>query len=92
AGMSKSQTQAKEAVEAGYWSLYRYNPLLEEAGKNPFSLDSKAPTKDLREFMLSEVRFSSLYKISPDAADALFEKAKADVKFRYDRYVGMAKR
>ncbi|HWQ29612.1 MAG TPA: pyruvate:ferredoxin (flavodoxin) oxidoreductase [Negativicutes bacterium] len=91
-GMSKAQLQAKEAVEAGYWSLYRYNPQLEEAGKNPFSLDSKAPTKDLREFMLSEVRFSSLYKLSPEAADALFEKAKADAKFRYDRYVDMSKR
>lgn len=91
-GMSKAQLQAKEAVEAGYWSLYRYNPQLEETGKNPFSLDSKAPTKDLREFMLSEVRFSSLYKISPEAADALFEKAKADAKFRYDRYVDMSKR
>ncbi|HWR61154.1 MAG TPA: pyruvate:ferredoxin (flavodoxin) oxidoreductase [Clostridia bacterium] len=92
AGMSKAQLQVKEAVEAGYWSLYRYNPQLEEAGKNPFSLDSKAPTKDLKEFMLSEVRFSSLYKISPKAADELFAKAQADAKFRYDRYVELAKR
>lgn len=92
AGMSKSQPQAKEAVEAGYWSLYRYNPLAEEEGKNPFSLDSKAPTKDLKEFMMSEVRFSSLYKLSPQAADELFAKAQADAQFRYDRYVEMAKR
>lgn len=92
AGMSKAQLQAKEAVEAGYWSLYRYNPQLEEQGKNPFSLDSKAPTKDLKEFMLSEVRFSSLYKISPKAADELFAKAQTDAKFRYDRYVDLAKR
>jgi pyruvate-ferredoxin/flavodoxin oxidoreductase len=90
--MSKSQPQSKEAVEAGYWSLYRYNPQLEEEGKNPFSLDSKAPSKDLREFMMSEVRFSSLYKVSPEAADELFGKAQADAKFRYDRYVELAKR
>ena len=92
AGMAKSMPHTREAVEAGYWSLYRYNPLAEKEGKNPFTLDSKAPTKDLKEFMLSEVRFSSLYKLFPDAAEALFEKAKADADFRYERYVQMANR
>lgn len=92
AGMSKSMPHTKDAVEAGYWSLYRYNPLAEKEGRNPFTLDSKAPTKDLKEFMLSEVRFSSLYKLFPDAAEALFDKAKADADFRYERYVQMANR
>jgi pyruvate-ferredoxin/flavodoxin oxidoreductase len=92
AGMSKSMPHTKDAVEAGYWSLYRYNPLAEKEGKNPFTLDCKAPTGDLKEFMMSEVRFSSLYKLFPDAADALFEKAKADAKFRYDKYADMASR
>lgn len=91
-GMSKSLLQAKDAVECGYWSLYRYNPDLTEAGKNPFTLDSKAPTKDLKEFMLSEVRFASLYKLSPKQADKLFEKAQIDAKYRYDSYVNLANR
>ena len=91
AGMGKSQQQEKEAVEAGYWSLYRYNPELTEEGKNPFSLDSKAPTKDFKEFLKSEVRFASLYKMFPDKADELFNKAEADAKYRYEKYVDMAK-
>ncbi len=89
-GMGKSQTQAKEAVEAGYWTLYRYNPLLEEEGKNPFILDSGEPTKDFKEFLMSEVRYSSLYKAFPDMADKLFEKAKKDAEYRYKRYLRMS--
>lgn len=89
-GMAKVQLQSKEAVDCGYWSLYRYNPNLTEEGKNPFTLDSKPPTKDLKEFMMGEVRFASLYKISPEQADALFTKAEADAKYRYNSYVKMA--
>ncbi|MDR1774494.1 MAG: pyruvate:ferredoxin (flavodoxin) oxidoreductase [Clostridioides sp.] len=89
-GMAKSQLQAKNAVECGYWSLYRYNPTLEEEHKNPFILDSKAPTKDLREFMMSEVRFASLYKLAPTQAEELFAKAEADAKYRYNKYLDMA--
>jgi pyruvate-ferredoxin/flavodoxin oxidoreductase len=91
-GMGKSQIQAKDAVECGYWSLYRYNPDLADEEKNPFILDSKPPTKDLKEFMMSEVRFASLYKLAPKQAEELFVKAQADAKYRYDRYVNMAKR
>ncbi|MBV7276715.1 pyruvate:ferredoxin (flavodoxin) oxidoreductase [Clostridium sp. PL3] len=90
--MGKSQIQAKDAVECGYWSLYRYNPGLVDEEKNPFILDSKPPTKDLKEFMMSEVRFASLYKLAPKQAEELFIKAQADAKYRYDRYVDMAKR
>jgi len=91
AGMGKTQLQEKEAVEAGYWSLYRYNPELTDEGKNPFSLDSKTPTKNFKEFLMSEVRFASLYKMFPDKADELFNKAEADAKFRYNKYADMAK-
>ncbi len=90
AGMGKSQAQEKDAVEAGYWTLYRYNPLLEEQGKNPFTLDSGEPTKDFKEFLMSEVRYASLYKAFPEIADTLFEKAKKDAEYRYKRYVRMA--
>jgi pyruvate-ferredoxin/flavodoxin oxidoreductase len=90
-GMAKAQKHVKEAVEAGYWPLYRYNPELEQQGKNPFLLDSKKPTGNLRDFMMSEVRFASLYKSSPENADALFAKAEVDMQFRLNRYEQMAK-
>ena len=90
AGMGKSQQQEKEAVLAGYWSLYRYNPLLEKEGKNPFTLDSKEPVKGVKEFMMSEVRFASLYKMFPEKADELFAKAESDVKYRYEKYKKLA--
>ena len=90
-GMGKSQIQEKNAVEAGYWSLYRYNPQLENEGKNPFVMDSKAPTKDFKEFLMSEVRYASLYKAFPDIADELFDKAEADAKYRYEKYLKMSK-
>jgi len=89
-GMGKSQMQEKEAVEAGYWSLYRYNPQLENEGKNPFSLDSKEPTRNFKEFLMSEVRYASLYKLFPEQADELFAKAEADAKYRYQKYVDLA--
>ena len=59
-GMGCTQLESKMAVEAGYWHLYRYNPMLKEEGKNPFILDSKAPTASFRDFLLGEVRYSSL--------------------------------
>lgn len=91
AGMGKSQQQEKDAVESGYWSLYRYNPQLEQDGKNPFTLDSKKPTKAFKEFLMSEVRYASLYKMFPEKADELFAKAESDAKYRYEKYVAMAK-
>jgi len=90
AGMGKSQTHEKEAVESGYWQLYRYNPLLQKEGKNPFTLDSKEPIKSFKDFLMSEVRYASLYKIMPEQADELFEKAEGDAKYRYMKYVDMA--
>ncbi|NLX62896.1 MAG: pyruvate:ferredoxin (flavodoxin) oxidoreductase, partial [Tissierellia bacterium] len=92
AGMGKSQIQAKNAVEAGYWTLYRYNPQLEKEGKNPFILDSKEPTKSFRDFLLSEVRYASLYNKFPHEAEELFKKAEADARYRYEKYLEMARR
>ncbi|NLJ57923.1 MAG: pyruvate:ferredoxin (flavodoxin) oxidoreductase [Tissierellia bacterium] len=89
-GLSRSQRQAKDAVEAGYWTLYRFNPELTDQGKNPFSLDSKEPTKDFKEFLMSEVRYASLYETFPEQADELFAKAEVDSKLRYEKYVRMA--
>ena len=89
AGMTNSQAEAKKAVDCGYWSLYRYNPTL--AGtKNPFTLDSKEPTGDFREFLMGEVRYASLAKAFPEAAEALFEKTKADAMERLANYKRLA--
>jgi len=89
-GMGNSQLRQKEAVEAGYWHLYRYNPLLKEQGKNPFILDSKEPTADFKEFLMGEVRYSSLKATFPELADELFEKAAKDAKERYEAYKKLA--
>ena len=84
-GMTKTQTVEKEAVECGYWQLYRFNPTVAE-GENPFTLDSKEPTGDFQKFILSEVRYSSLKKEFPDMADELFKKTEADAKERLEGY------
>ncbi len=89
-GMGCSQLEAKRAVEAGYWANYRYNPDLKEQGKNPFILDSKEPTADFREFLMGEVRYSSLQKMFPETAEALFEKTEADAKERLNNYKKLA--
>jgi len=91
AGMGKTQLESKLAVECGYWSLYRYNPLLEAQGKNPFILDSKEPNWDkFNDFLMGEVRYSSLRKAFPDQAEALFKAAKEDAMWRYNRYRKLA--
>jgi pyruvate-ferredoxin/flavodoxin oxidoreductase len=85
-GMGCSVSQEKDAVKSGYWHLFRFNPDLKEEGKNPFSLDSKEPTESFRDFILSEVRFSSLQKTFPEIAEDLFEKSEQDAKERYQSY------
>lgn len=86
AGMGFSQRQAKRAVEAGYWSLYRYNPSLRTNGQNPFVLDSKPPEADFEKFLMSEVRYASLMQQSPETAKNLFAKAKKDSMQRIETY------
>ena len=87
ASMGKSQAEEKKAVECGYWQLFRYNPLLEDEGKNPFQLDSKEPDyAKFREFLMGEVRYNSLIKAAPQEAEALFVKTEQDARWRYQGY------
>jgi pyruvate-ferredoxin/flavodoxin oxidoreductase len=91
AGMGKSQEEQKRAVEAGYWHLYRYNPLLEKEGKNPFELDSKEPDwSKFQDFLNGEVRYTSLKKAFPKEAKELFAAAEKDAKWRFNSYKRMA--
>ncbi|WP_298616676.1 pyruvate:ferredoxin (flavodoxin) oxidoreductase [uncultured Odoribacter sp.] len=87
ASMGKSQAEEKKAVECGYWQLYRYNPLLEAEGKNPFQLDSKAPDySKFRDFLMGEVRFNSLVKAAPEDAEKLFQMTEENARWRYEGY------
>jgi pyruvate-ferredoxin/flavodoxin oxidoreductase len=90
-GMGKSQAQTKLAVESGYWHMYRFNPLLENEGKNPFILDSKEPdwTK-FQDFLKTEVRYTSLIKAFPEEAEILFKAAEENAKWRYKSYQRLA--
>ena len=89
-GMGCTQLEEKNAVEAGYWHLYRYNPILKSEGKNPFILDSKEPTASYRDFIMGEIRYSSLTRTFPDRAEELFEAAEQDAKERYETYKRIA--
>lgn len=89
-GMGNSQEEAKRASACGYWQTYRFNPELKDTGKNPFTLDSKEPTADFKEFLMGEVRYSSLAKAFPEQADALFEKTKKDAMERLEGYKKLA--
>ncbi|HEY8391515.1 MAG TPA: pyruvate:ferredoxin (flavodoxin) oxidoreductase [Capillibacterium sp.] len=88
--MGKSQREEQLAVEAGYWPLYRYNPELALAGKNPFILDSKEPTGNFREFLMGEVRYASLKKLFPEKAEDLYTQAEKEAKLRYEMYKRLA--
>jgi pyruvate-ferredoxin/flavodoxin oxidoreductase len=90
-GMGGTQNETKKAVECGYWHLFRYNPLLEEEGKNPFVLDSKPPQWDLfQSFLKGEVRYTSLLKAFPEEANELFGAAEENAKWRYNTYKRLA--
>ena len=89
AGMGKTQRREKEAVASGYWHLWRFNPLLKEEGKNPFSLDSKDPTESFQEFLQGEVRYASLKKAFPEDADRLYAEAEEATKERLESYKKM---
>ncbi|BEU87874.1 pyruvate:ferredoxin (flavodoxin) oxidoreductase [Selenomonas sp. TAMA-11512] len=90
-GMGCSQEEGKRATASGYWAQYRFNPDLAEAGKNPFTLDSKEPDwSKFREFLLGEVRYTSLQRAFPEEAEALFEKTENDARRRLDSYKRLA--
>jgi len=90
-GMGKTQYEQELAVNAGYWHLYRYNPLLEAEGKNPFQLDSKEPDwNQFQNFLNGEVRYASLKKAFPSEAAKLDILAEQNARWRYETYRRMA--
>ena len=91
-GMGKAQAEEAAAVECGYWHLWRYNPALEEEGKNPFTLDSKEPKwEGFQDYLKGEVRFASVMKQYPAEAADLFQACEDMAKKRYQSYVRMTK-
>ena len=90
--MANVMTEMKNAVDCGYWQLYRYNPTLIEQRKNPFILDSKEPKGDFREFLNGEVRYSSLARKFPGVAEELFAKCEEDAKQRYENYKALSEK
>ena len=91
AGMGMSSAEEKRAVECGYWCNWRYNPTLLEEGKSPFHLDSREPKGNFREYLMGEVRYSSLAKLFPEEAEAFFEKTERDALQRRENYVRIQK-
>ncbi|MBR4074798.1 MAG: pyruvate:ferredoxin (flavodoxin) oxidoreductase, partial [Firmicutes bacterium] len=91
-GMGKSQENMKRAVECGYWHLYRFDPRRKERGEHPFVLDSKEPTGNFREFLLDQIRYSSLTREDPEVAEVLFQKAEEDAARRLKAYQRLAER
>ena len=89
-GMGRSTANQAQAVACGYWHLYRYNPVLKEQGKNPFTLDSKEPTESFRDFLMGQVRYSAISKQFPDVAEELFNLAEEYSKERYENYKRLA--
>ncbi|NOV93068.1 pyruvate/2-oxoacid:ferredoxin oxidoreductase beta subunit [Clostridium saccharobutylicum] len=84
-GMSNTQEEEKKAVDCGYWDLYRYNPAL-KGEKNPFTLDSKEPKGNFRDFLMGEIRYASLAKAFPEEAEKLFEKTEREAIERLENY------
>ncbi|MEG2688394.1 MAG: thiamine pyrophosphate-dependent enzyme, partial [Clostridia bacterium] len=84
--MNKSQLEMKKAVDTGYWQLFRYNPELVGAEKNPLTIDSKEPTEDYQSFLMGEVRYASLAKLNPDSAKILFAKNEEDAYKKREFY------
>ena len=90
-GMGISMTEEKKAVAAGYWHMFRFNPALAAEGKNPFTLDSKAPSASYRDFIMGEVRYNSLTRAFPERAAELFEKAEKCAEEKYEHLVTLEK-
>ncbi len=89
-GMGKSQENIKDAVDAGYWQLYRYNPELKKKGRNPFQLDSGEPTTSFRDFIMGQIRYSSLAKEFPSIAEKLFEMTEENARTKLNTYKDLA--
>ncbi|HHT96544.1 MAG TPA: pyruvate:ferredoxin (flavodoxin) oxidoreductase [Clostridiales bacterium] len=90
-GMGTAQTVEKNAVTSGYWNTFRYDPRLALDGKNPFQLDSKAPSTSYQDFLSNEVRYNSLARKNPERAKMLFEKAEKNAKDKYEHLTRLSK-
>lgn len=89
-GMGRSIANMADAVNAGYWHLWRYHPALKAEGKNPFVLDSKPPKANFRDFIMEQIRYTALIKQSPELAEELFTQAEEMAKERYEEYCRLA--
>ena len=90
-GMTNCQAEMKKAVQAGYWHMFRFDPRKKAEGQNPFTLDSKAPTGNFREFIESETRYSRLQRAFPERANELFATAEKASVERYEYLQKLAK-
>ncbi len=90
-GMANAMAEMKAAVTAGYWHLFRFNPALAEQGKNPFTLDSKAPTGDFQAFLKGETRYASLERTFPDRAQDLYARAQSEAEKKYEHFEQLTK-
>ena len=90
-GMQNCQKEMPRAVACGYWNNFRYDPRLKAEGKNPFILDSKAPTESYRDFIMNEARYSGLTRTFPERAEVLFKKAEDTAAARYETLTERAK-
>ena len=90
-GMANCQVEMKKAVECGYWNLFRFNPDLKKEGKNPFTLDSKAPAGGYQEFLMNEARYSALTRSFPDRAKELFALNEETAKKRFEKLTKLQK-
>jgi len=88
--MSTSMTHQKQAVDSGYWPLYRFDPAAADRGEAPMHLDSKRPSVPLREFAAQEARFAILARSDPERAGALLDEAQAAIHQRRRRYEQLA--
>jgi pyruvate-ferredoxin/flavodoxin oxidoreductase len=86
--METGMSHQKEAVDSGYWPLYRYNPQLED--HHPFHLDSKKPSITFKEFAWHEARFAMLARSQPEEAEKLFKLAQQDIDDRWSLYEQLA--
>lgn len=91
-GMSIAQLEEEKAVKAGYWNCFRFDPRLADEGKNPFTLDSKAPTASYRDFIMGEVRYNSLTRSFPERAEKLFAEAEEGAAKKYEHLVALSQK
>ena len=82
--MSIAQQEEKKAVQAGYWNTFRFDPRAKAEGKNPLTVDSKAPTASYKDFIMNEVRYSSLTRSNPEKAEVLFNRAAEEAANKYN--------